>query len=578
MFENYNEDKENIKLLAKYLKKHCSAEKAQQLMNDNWDHLFDYHGLAWSLGKHDIEFFCMYFLQDTFLPKPNNAARTLAPVHYEMWQEAENIFIKDEYDKFAAAEPRGTAKTTVFDTGVSIWLHCYEISYYTIVIGKVEQDSIDFIASVRQAFEENKYIEKAFGKLLDSKNYTVNKLELELTNKTKIQALSSTSSIRGKKFGVHRPSVIIADDSQGKSDIITQEARDKKYNTWCEDTEYAGDEAVYREGIKTRMATKFIVLGTILHRDCFMSRVLQNKDYNHILRRAVDFDVDKYFNGEILEGELFKGSSLWGEFKKIYRNDKLSDSVSYAKEFYYQHEKDMQYETIWPDKYDCLKLAINYYTNPIAFKQEMCNDASKIGEKWFKNIQTKSEEEIESHNFIKTMLCIDPATSIAKTADFTAMLVGSTADNDFRYIRKGIIERLGFDDYCLKVIDFLIKYPDITHIDIEKNTYLGTDVSKIKELIEKTPALIGRSFTFINEKSTKNKDDRISTIIGSVNNGQIIFNEDDADFIQQVKDFCGQDFSEHDDAADDVARFENDIKNIVVIKPVKIFDRRLLGI
>ena len=218
--------------------------------------------------------------------------------------------------------PRGCAKTTVCDFAISVWLHCYKKSIYTLVAGKTEQDATEFIAQTRQAFEENKYIIKSFGKLIDTKKYTVNKLELELSNHTKIQAISSTSSMRGKKYSGTRPSCIIADDYQSKSDCITQEARDKKYNTWTEDSSYAGDKAVFRNGKKIKQATKFIVLGTILHRDCFMSRLLKNKDYKHIVKRVVDFNVDEYFH----EG-------LWEEFRKLYFNDKSKDSVSNAKEF-----------------------------------------------------------------------------------------------------------------------------------------------------------------------------------------------------------------------------------------------------
>lgn len=572
----YNEEKTNIQLLYTYLKKHYKQDTAKKVLMNNKDHLFDYHGIAWCLGKIDIEFFCMYFLQDIYLPRPDNTARILAPVHYEMWDKAQEMLINDEYDKIAMAEPRGTAKTTVMDTGVTMWAHCYAISRYTIVCGKTENDSTEFISIARHEFMENKYIEKAFGKLLDGKNFTVNKLELELVNNTKIQALSSTSSIRGKKYGIYRPSLIIADDYQGKSDIVTQEARDKKYNTWCEDVEYAGDEEVIRNNKKIAMATKFIVLGTILHRDCYMSRLMKNNSYKHILRRVVGFDVDKYFNGDILEGSQAHSSQLWKEFRDIYRNDKLQDSKSSAIEFYFQHENDMKFETIWPDKYECYKLAIKYYDNPIAFKQEYMNDANKIGEKWFKSIATQTADEIETHNFVKTMLCVDPAVSIANKADYTALLVGSTADNSFRYIRKSILNRLEFEDYCQKVVKLLIQYPDITHIDIEKNTYQGTDVLRIKEIIAKTPELNSRSFIFINERSTKNKDDRIATIIGAVNNGQIIFNEEDTESIQQIKDFAGQDFSEHDDMVDNVARFDTDVKNITTVCTAKLYDRSLL--
>lgn len=574
----YNELEENIKLLTKYLIKLYGKDIGTALLARYKEHLFDYHGLAWMIGRRSIEFFCIYFLQDTFLPKPNNAVRELAPVHYEMWREAEKMLIDDEFDKLVMAEPRGTAKTTTMDFGVSVWAHCYKISYYTIVIGKTEQDAADFALTIRKSFEENEYIKKAFGTLLDPKKYTVNRLELELTNHTKIQVLSSTSSIRGKKYGDHRPSLIIADDAQGQADIITPEAREKKYKIWTEDVELAGDEAVYRGGKKVRMATKFIVLGTILHRECMMSRILKDPQYRHILRRVVDFDVDKFFNGEIYEGKLAKASALWGQLKNIYKDDKCSDIEAYAKEFYYRHEDNMKFDTIWPDKYNCIDLAMQYYTNPVSFKQELCNDANKIGEKWFKSVATQKPAEIESHSFVKTMLCVDPANSLNRKADYTSILVGSEADNGFRYIRASILKRVLFEDYCKLVINYLIQYPDITHIDIERNTYLGADVLKIKELIGKTPELCNRSFIFINEHSSKNKDDRISTIVGAVNNGQIIFNEEDKDCIEQLKEFAGQDFSIHDDFVDNVARFDIDIKNVHITCKVKIFDRRLLGV
>lgn len=529
------------------------------------NNLFGFEGLAHSIGALSIPFFCRYFLQDTFIPKKTNAARELAPLHLEVWDELDKMFLQDEYDKIEVAWPRGCAKTTVLDFALTVWLHCYEKSKYTLVAGKTESDSTEFIAQARQAFEENQYLIAGFGKLIKPNDYTVNKLELELTNKTKIQAISSTSSMRGKKYGGSRPSAIIADDFQGRADVITQESRDKKYNTWVEDSAYAGDKAVFRDGVKIKPATKFIVLGTILHKNCYMSRLLLNKDYKHILKRVVDFDVDEYFH---------KG--LWEEFSKIYFDDKLKDSVSEAKEFYYQHEKEMRYATVWDDKYDCLDLAIDYYNNPIAFKQEMMNDASKIGDKWFKSMKTQPAVEIEDHTWEKTMLVCDPASSVSIKSDYTALCVGSIASNDFAYIRKGILAKLGFDDFCAKVIELLKVYPDITHVSVEKNLYSGADVLKIKELISKEPELRNRTIEFINKMQRVNKDEKISTIIQGVNKGQIIFNEEDEAFNDQVLEFSGQDFSEHDDAPDCVSQFMIDVKEIEVIYRIEFLDKKKL--
>lgn len=562
------EDEQNNYLLFAYLQKVGFSEDAStDMILKHSSNLYGFHGLAWQLGRISLEFFCMYFLQDTFLPKQGNTARELAPVHYEIWNMLEDMILKDKFDKLELIMPRGCAKTTVCDFGLSVWQHCYKMSVYTLVAGRTEQDSTEFISQIRQTFEENQYIRKAFGKLIDDKHFTINKLEIELTNHTKIQAISSTTSMRGKKYNNFRPTCIIADDYQGKNDIITQETRDKKYNTWIEDSGYAGDKAVYRNGKKIKQATKFIVLGTILHRDCFMSRLLKNKDYKHIVKRVCDFNIDEYFH-----------TGPWEEFKKIYFNDKLQDPVSAAKEFYYQHEKNMRYKTIWPDKYGCLDTAIDYFNNPTAFKQEMMNDASKIGEKWFKSIRTQSQEEIEEHDFIKTMLVADPASSTGKKSDYTAICVGSTADNNFRYIRKGVLIKVGFDDFCLKIIEFLKEYPDITHVDIEKNLYMGADILRIKELIAADPKLSNRNIEFINNMQRKNKDSKISTIIDAVNNGQIIFNSEDTEPIQQILDFCGQDFSLHDDFPDCVSQFDIDVKEIEVIQKVQLFDRRKLGL
>src|SRR5690606_33908310 len=133
-------------------------------------------------------------------------------------------------------------------------------------------------------------------------------------------------------------------------------------------------------------------------------------------------------------------------------------------EFYYQHEKEMQYPILWPDKYDCIDLALDYYSDPQAFKQEMQNDASKIGEKAFRNITTMPREEIEQQEFIKTILCCDPAVETGKHNDYTALLVGSKTSNEFRWVRKGLLLKVKFDDYIKNMVALLKEYPDITHV------------------------------------------------------------------------------------------------------------------
>jgi hypothetical protein len=116
----------------------------------------------------------------------------------------------------------------------------------------------------------------------------------------------------------------------------------------------------------------------------------------------------------------------------------------------------------------------------------------------------------------------------------------------------------------------LRKYKDITQLSIERNTYLSADVIKLKELISKDDELKTRQFTWDNFHQNANKDDKINTIVGSVNLGQVVFNEDDTEAIQQLKDFAGVKFSLFDDFPDVLAEAVNRIDNIQSVGAVTI--------
>lgn len=547
------------------------ADQAEKIIAQYQDNLWGPGGLAYITGRLSIPYFCQHFLQDTFRVKPDNAARELAPVHFEIWNTLEDMFLKDSFDKLELVMPRGSSKTTTCDFALTVWTHCYGLSAYTLLCGKTEQDAVEFVRNVRTALEDNAYIQSVFGKLINTHNKRLicNSLELELTNSTKIQAISSTSSMRGKKFGNHRPSLIIADDYQGKSDILTQEARDRKYSTWVEDCQYAGDTAVYRDGKKIKAATKFVVLGTLMHRDCFMSRLLKDNSYRHIVHRVMDVDnVDAFFE-----------SGLWGDFKKILTNPKDPLAADNAREFYYQHETAMQFPTLWPDKYSCLDLAMSYFPNPSSFRQEYQNDVSKIGEKAFHTVKHLPADEIEANDFDLSVLVCDPAVETNKQNDYTALCVAGKTSNGFRWIRKGEIGKYNFDAYVQRVICLLEQYEDINYVWVEKNTFNGADVREIRKLIAEHDSLRWRRIEIINERQNQNKESKIRAIGGKVDSGFIIFNDDDEPFYKQVLAYEGEGYTLHDDAPDVVAEAD---RLLDVLKPkvptMQVLDLSVLGL
>ncbi|MFR1314821.1 MAG: hypothetical protein ACLSBN_03930 [Clostridium perfringens] len=75
----------------------------------------------------------------------------------------------------------------------------------------------------------------------------------------------------------------------------------------------------------------------------------------------------------------------------------------------------------------------------------------------------------------------------------------------------------------------------------------------------------------------KNKDEKISTIIDPINNGQVIFVDNSKEFVSQILEFQGQKYTPHDDSTDITAECVNRLDNIKIRnKPTVTFLSRNL--
>jgi len=573
-----SDESRNKWLLYHFLKKSYTDigiddKKAEELtdsrMLESSKNLFGFHGLAWQLGQISLEFFCLYFMQDIYLPKEDNAAAPLADVHEELWKDIQDSIIGNGPEQLGRVLPRGTGKSAFGTLGPTCWSVAYKHKTYVLICSDIGSTAEKFIKDIKDNMIENKYIELAFEKLLDDKNrnFICNATQLEFVNHTFVEAISSTSPMRGRKYKNVRPDLIILDDYQSEDDVRTEEAREKKWKRYSDDVKFAKQRPVKRDGKIVRKGTVLMAWGTQQHKECFYSRLIKTATWKFKKEKGVLVDnVDDYFN-----------SGLWLEFKNILNNFKDEDRLENAKEFYYQNEYLMQYDTLWSEFWDCLELALDYYENPNSFKQEVQGDVDAIGEKWFKSQHTETRKVIETHNFIKTMLIIDPASGGGRKNDYSAYMIGSTADNGYKYCRKGelakINARQNFDKYVDHMIELLLEYPEATYVFIEKNTFNGADANQLEKKLKEHPILKYRNITIINETQRKNKDDKISTIVPFVNRGEFIFCAEDEEFNNQFMEFAGQKYTPHDDAADVASEFWLRVDDIKIPATVQIFDR-----
>ena len=581
---NFTSDEARNKwLLYHYLKKSYTdigipEDKAEELTDnkvlENSKNLFGLHGLAWSLGQISLEFFCLYFLQDIYLPKEDNAAAPLADVHRELWKDIQESIIGDGPEQLGRVLPRGTGKSAFGTLGPTCWSVAYKHKTYVLICSDIGSTAEKFIKDIKDNMIENIYVEQAFGRLLDDRNkdFICNATQLEFTNRTFVEAISSSSPMRGRKYRNVRPDLIILDDYQSEDDCRTEEAREKKWKKYSDDVKFAKQRPIKRDGKVIKKGTVLMAWGTQQHKECFYSRLIKAPTWTFKKEKGVLVDnVDEYFN-----------AGLWLEFKNILNNFKNDCRLEDAKEFYYNYEKEMMFDTLWSEFWDCLELALDYFENPNSFKQEVQGDVDSIGDKWFKTMHTETRNEIENHNFLKTMLIVDPASAGGRKNDYSAYLVGSIADNGLKYGRFGELAKINarqeFDKYINHMLELLLTYSDITHVYIEKNTFNGADANQLEKSIKEHPILRYRNITIINESQRKNKDDKISTIVPFVNRGEFIFCSEDEEYINQFMEFAGQRFTLHDDAPDTASELWLRLDEIKTVNKVQLLDKRKLGL
>jgi len=583
-------DSFNRYLLYKYLKLEYikngfnpqqADEKTIALIQKNSSNLFGERSIAWELQQRNLEFFAMYYLQAIFCAP---GCASISDYHKKMFKDIEDIIINQNIDQKGWLAPRGIGKSSFGTLCSSVWTAVNGTKKMIVICSSTGKLAKKFLSQIKEVIEGNPYITKSFGTLINSKdrNYKNNEDVLQLTNNSQIEAYGSESSLRGvknEKLNL-RPDLIILDDYQdSKIDVKTEQGRDNKWDRYSSDLKYAKQRTLTNDsGEIIVKGTCILGFGTVQHLQDFYMRL-----YNSL---TWSFEKDK---GVLVDDvdELF-AQPLWQEYKAILSDTSIKsdeDRVKKAKNFYYLNKKEMSYPVLWESFWDKSELAKDYFENPAKFKVEIQSDLTSIGQKVFTTIITKSEEYIEDRTFSSCMLGIDPAGISNKSSNtnadsFAFCVMGKSGE--IKYVRKGELIKFskdptkGYEEYVQHVLSLLRNYPEINLVYIEKNTYLGMDLDKIKCYIEKDNELCNRDIEWQNESQRKNKEDKIQTVVPDVNLGNIIFNENDTDFINEIHEFSGVDFSEHDDACDILAECNNRIDSVQIVYKITFMDRRKL--
>ena len=529
---------------AQYCRVLYGDEAGDYLFNRYRDHLFDYHGLAWTLGKKSFRYFCSVFLYNLLFDYSGDNI-PLSKKHYQIWDELQDVMLNRNNTRNCYVFPRSFGKSTTITIPLALWAALYCIHPFVVVDSATEKQAENFINTMKIQIEDNHLIKSCFGDVINKElKYNASEIELDIKpQRSKIQCVSSTSSVRGINYGSFRVGLLILDDAQDEKQITTDKA--------CADL-----NARINNGILKALQNKnnhVVALGTVQRKGDLYDTLLHSTTWkSHTEKCILVDDIDEYF----------RTSKGWQTIRKILRTKNTNENALYdAENYYLEHKQELDFPLIW-NNYDCFDLALEYFEDSVSFKKERQCDINSLGEKRITSLSAISAKDIENKEFTNTILSVDPASTANKKSDYSAFCVLSDTENHIKYARKCIIDRLEFNDYIKMILSLLVKYPDINTISIEKQTYSGADVIKLREQIQRIPELMCRPITYINKARTKNKDSRIDTVIPDINMGRIVFNEDDIDAINQIKEFAGTAYTEHDDMIDCVADAAENIVNL----------------
>ena len=249
--------------------------------------------------------------------------------------------------RLALAAPRGHAKSTVMSLQNVLHAALYGYKKYILLVSDTESQATSFLDCIKAELEENEDLLADFG---PQKGKVWKSGVILLQNGCRIDAVGSGQKLRGRRHGARRPDLILLDDIENDQEVLSADGR-RKLERW-----YFG--AVSKAGDRY---TDIICVGTVLHHDSLLVRLLENPAYRTVRWQAV---------------ERFSDSPLWEEWRKRYTDRGDDDRDKNALRFFRANRKEMLAGTkvLWPQKlsyYDLMCMMVSEGEG--AFWQEMQN-------------------------------------------------------------------------------------------------------------------------------------------------------------------------------------------------------------
>lgn len=473
-------------------------------------------------AENNLAFFAAYYF-------PHYSQCRNSEFHFHLYQVLKEAIKKPTGQRISEAAPRGNAKSSIVSLIFPLWCAVFNKKHFIILISDTASQANSFLSNIREEIENNDRLKADFGELIgDSWKHD----EIITKNGVKITALGARKKIRGLRYKEHRPDLIIGDDLENDENTQNPEQRKKNENWFFKAVSKAGDST-----------TDIIVVGTIIHYDSLLTKLLNNPIYQSRKWKAV---------------KAFSNSDLWSQWEDLYWNmteDQKAEDPNLAYRFYLEHKNEMEAgaEVLWPDGQPYYRLMeIRLTEGPASFDSEYQNnpinpDDCLFQEEWFRFFDPNWED------YVSIVGACDPSLGKTTLSDYSANIYLGRHKDGYLDVLVGDLARRHPDQIITDVLDsatYLMRScpkAPITAYGVESVQFQEYFRDQLNKQSQQKGVYLPVTNT---ENQTTKKDVRIQALQPLIKNGTIRFQKSQRLLLEQLKFYP---LADHDDGPDCLA-------------------------
>lgn len=341
-------------------------------------------------ANNDYDFFAHTYF-------PHYVKKSNSKLHEYLYKRLPEIADSPVAETDAIAAPRGEAKSTLTTQIFVLWCIVTGRKHYPIIGMDAFDQAAIMLEAIKAELEFNPRLAMDFPQCVGQGRVWQAGV-IVTANNVKVEAVGSGKRIRGRRHGPYRPDLFIGDDLENDENVRSPEQRDK-LQAWM-------TKAVLKLG---EAGAKFdvIIIGTILHYDSVLARLIKNPLWRGIKFRALIKYPDNM--------------DLWDRWEELL----LNVGQVQAQEFYEAHRPEMEAgaEVSWPDARPLLTLMLlRARDGHTSFDSELQNDPLSDDDAPFAKVITFWVNRLAEWRFYGS---VDPSLGKAGASrDPSAILVG----------------------------------------------------------------------------------------------------------------------------------------------------------